>query len=95
LVASISRGIKVINLAGGAHTLFFDEGVSRVPAFEFFSLSDLKRFAEWTATSQEHFRKLVAGVTSHGKLLYVTYFVEGNRLHLQLEVRPFVLAIRR
>lgn len=87
LVASVSRGMRAILEAGGCETLYIDEGVQRVPVFEFSSLQDLHAFRVWlSAPEQRAALELIVGqVTRHGKLIDWQYLIEGNRLQIRFD----------
>jgi hydroxymethylglutaryl-CoA reductase (NADPH) len=63
LVASYSRGMKVLTLAGGVRTTVSADAMQRAPVFGFDSAREARAFREWVA---EHFAgiKLAAESTS-------------------------------
>ena len=83
----VSFQMRAILEAGGCSTLYVDEGVQRVPLFEFLSLADLHTFRVWMSKPETRasFEKVIAGVTKHGKLLDYQFMVEGNRLQVRFE----------
>lgn len=87
LVASVSRGMRAMLEAGGCTTLYVDEGVQRVPMFEFGSLADLHTFRVWLAQpdTRRAMEAVIGGVTKHGRLIEYQCLVEGNRLHVRFE----------
>ena len=61
LVASYSRGARLLLDAGGCTTLVVNEGVSRAPGFAFDSTVDAALFVAWATTQLEQFRAAAAG----------------------------------
>ncbi|HEX8726616.1 MAG TPA: hydroxymethylglutaryl-CoA reductase [Gemmatimonadaceae bacterium] len=64
LVASYSRGMKVLSLAGGARTTLSGNGMQRAPVFIFDSAREARDFVAWIAERMEPIRT-VAQATSH------------------------------
>jgi hydroxymethylglutaryl-CoA reductase (NADPH) len=69
LVASYSRGARLITEAGGAGALLLNEGVSRAPAFVFATFQDAGRFLAWLLTHEEDLRAAAQATPRHGKLV--------------------------
>ncbi len=84
LVASYSRGARLITEAGGASALLLNEGVSRAPAFAFATFQEAGRFLAWLLTHQEDLRAAAEATTRHGKLVDIQISVEGNHVFLIL-----------
>lgn len=85
LVASISRGCKVLNGAGGTTARVIDQRVSRSPVFIFDSIDNSIMFRDWIVQQTEHFKTLAASTTRFGKLVNISKFLEGNQVHLNFE----------
>ncbi len=85
LVASYSRGAKLITAAGGCAALVLDEGVTRAPGFKFRRLVDAGRFIAWSVGRIGVFRRIAEATTRHGKLMDIRYAVEGNHVFLGFE----------
>ena len=64
LVASYSRGMKVLSLAGGARTTLSGNGMQRAPVFIFDSAREARDFVGWIAEHMDAIRT-VAQATSH------------------------------
>lgn len=84
LLASLSRGARVISEAGGCRTAVAEDHMRRAPAFVFGGVHDAMRFARWVGQELEALRRVAAGTTRHGRLLSVTPIVEGNHVYLDL-----------
>lgn len=82
LVASYSRGARLISEAGGCSALLLAEGVSRSPGFAFADLAAVGRFVVWVMEQQEAFVAAAATTTSHGRLEATRLSVEGNHVIL-------------
>ncbi len=63
LVASYSRGARLLLDAGGCTTLVVNEGVSRAPGFAFETAVDAALFVAWATTQLEPFRAVAAQTT--------------------------------
>jgi len=85
LVASYSRGARLISEAGGASALLLNEGVGRAPGFVFRTIRESGEFAAWVISQVEEFRRVVEGTTRHGRLRDVRLVVEGNHVYLYFE----------
>lgn len=71
LVASYSRGMRVINECGGVKTTVVEQFMQRAPAFIFDDARQAREFGEWVV---EHFDKIKAAAettTSVGKLQHI------------------------
>ncbi len=64
LVASYSRGMKVLNLSGGVKTTVCGGGMQRAPVFVFESAREARDFLVWVDEHLDDIRK-VAEATSH------------------------------
>eukprot|EP01111_Echinosteliopsis_oligospora_P015740 TRINITY_DN6315_c0_g1_i1.p1 TRINITY_DN6315_c0_g1~~TRINITY_DN6315_c0_g1_i1.p1 ORF type:complete len:402 (-),score=118.35 TRINITY_DN6315_c0_g1_i1:50-1225(-) len=87
LVASISRGVKVINEAGGAKCVVIDQRVTRAPVFVFASVTDSVQFLDWVKKSTEKFLELAHSTSKHGKLIEIVPVVEANRVFLRCDYK--------
>jgi hydroxymethylglutaryl-CoA reductase (NADPH) len=84
LVASYSRGARLLTAAGGCTARVVDQGVSRTPVFAFANLPDATRFSEFVASRAHELHDVVAAVTSFGKLQAVKPTIEGNKVYVDL-----------
>jgi len=83
LVASISRGMSVINDGGGANVKIFQDHMTRAPVFK---VKDVKHSAEvidWISENMDSLSKIVSTTTSHGKLQSVQPYPAGRNLFLR------------
>lgn len=83
LVASYNRGSRLLTAAGGCNARVVDESVNRTPVFAFESLTDAETFAKFVGR-RDDLDQVVAGITSHGKLLSARPVIEGNHVYIDL-----------
>lgn len=78
LVASYSRGMKVLNLSGGVTCTVNADAMQRAPVFGFAGAREARAFREWVAAHAEEIR-VVAEATSHvAKLLSVEVYLASR-----------------
>jgi hydroxymethylglutaryl-CoA reductase (NADPH) len=85
LVASHSRGARLITEAGGCTAALLNEGVTRAPGFAFATLTEAGMFVMWATASIAKFREVAEKTTSHGKLTDMRVTIEGNHVYLGFE----------
>lgn len=85
LVASYSRGSRLITRAGGCSVMLVNEGVGRAPGFAFKNMPDAGRFVVWAVSQVERFKEIAGTTTSHGKLVEMKVNLEGNHVYLDFE----------
>ncbi len=85
LVASYSRGARVITEAGGCSALILNDGISRSPGFIFANLIEASQFLLWTHDQFEQFKKIAESTTNHGKLIDTRTTMEGNHVYLNFD----------
>ncbi len=85
LIASHSRGARLITEAGGCTALLLNEGVSRAPGFAFDSIVDAALFVAWATTQMETFRRIASETTRYGRLIDLQITLEGNHVYLGFE----------
>lgn len=83
LVASVSRGCKLITAAGGARVRVLGDGVVRTPVFFFDSIVDLCAFQEWLETRFAELKQVAESTTRHGKLKSIEPVPMGTNLGLR------------
>lgn len=89
LVASTSRGMKVINESGGIHVrVVRNGGVQRSPVFEFSSIDDAKRFASELSEDWQWLTPIMESTTSHGKLMDIRCWQMGSRVTVRMTMDP-------
>ena len=84
LVASISRGMSVINDGGGVRARVFGDAMTRAPVFRVNDLDHCASVMEWIATHRAEIDEAVAGTTSHGRLVRIEPFPDGRSLFVRL-----------
>lgn len=78
LVASTSRGMKVINESGGVRArVIRDGGIQRAPVFEFHNIDDAADFSQAINDNWAWLGPVMESTTSHGKLADITCWQLG------------------
>lgn len=85
LVASYSRGARLITEAGGCTTVILNDGITRSPGFAFKNLVEVSQFVLWTHSQFDAFKKAAESTTRHGKLVDARTTVEGNHVYLNFD----------
>ncbi len=80
LVASIARGMSVMNDGGGVRTMVFNDAMTRAPVFRVDDLAHCARVIEWIDSHQKEIDDAVAETTSHGRLKRIETFPNGRSL---------------
>ena len=83
LVASISRGMSVINAAGGSSSMVFLDYMTRAPVLRVEDIAHSKEVMDWIITHDEEIQNAVSETTSHGKLADIEFFPDGRNLYLR------------
>ncbi len=84
MVASYSRGMKLLNQAGGARARVLREGLTQHPVLVYPDALAALAAARVAEASRAEFERLTAGITSHGRLAEVRAEPVGRRLVLVL-----------
>jgi hydroxymethylglutaryl-CoA reductase (NADPH) len=84
LVASYSRGMRLLAAGGGARARVVREGLSQHPMLVYDGLREALEAAAVARASELEFAELVATTTKHGKLVRLETDVLGCRLLLRL-----------
>ena len=84
LVASVSRGCKVVSLAGGVMTTVDAVGTTRGPVFETKGIRQSQEFVDTIQTNFETFAQEAAKTSSHLQLLDIDTAVNGKYVYLRL-----------
>ncbi len=86
LVASVSRGLKAINQAGGAQLFVKNAGMTRAPSFAFADGKQAFAFAEFLdlAETRTKIRQVTEDGSSHLKFLALQSFVRGRQVFVRL-----------
>lgn len=85
LIASYNRGAKVLSLCGGVSAMCLTESVSRAPAFNFQTLSEVGKFLAWFYENAEELAKEIGTRTKYGKLIDIKTAVNGTTVFLIFE----------
>jgi hydroxymethylglutaryl-CoA reductase (NADPH) len=85
LVASYNRGMKVINLAGGATCTVVDDCMQRAPVFVFDSAREARDFNAWVNDPENMagLRQEAEATSSVAKLLYIDIYLAAKFAYLR------------
>jgi len=83
LVASISRGMSVINDGGGARVKVFQDGMTRAPVFRTDGVDHCMKVIEWIDRNEGLLSSIVDTTTNHGKLTSIESFPAGRNLFIR------------
>ncbi len=85
LVASYNRGIKAINLSGGALTTVVDDCMQRAPVFIFENARQGREFHEWMnePAIKQKIKEEAEATSSVAKLLYIDPFFSNKFVYLR------------
>ncbi len=84
LVASYSRGMKVLNHCGGVKTTVIHSYMQRAPVFIFDDARAARTFSLWIRDSFEPLKAACETTTSVGKLIFVERYLAGRFVYLRL-----------
>jgi len=71
LVASYSRGMRVINECGGVKTTVVEQFMQRAPAFIFGDAREAREFGQWVEQNFDSIKEVAESTTSIGKLQHI------------------------
>lgn len=83
LVASISRGMSVINDGGGVNTMVLQDLMTRAPVFRVRDIRHAKDTVDWIESNLKLLDDAVSSTTRHGKLYGIEPFIDGRSLYLR------------
>jgi hydroxymethylglutaryl-CoA reductase (NADPH) len=83
LVASYNRGIKVLNLSGGALCTVADDCMQRAPVFVFDSAREARDFRAWVNDHMDDISRVAEETSSIAKLLYIDTFLANKFAYLR------------
>ena len=83
LIASISRGMSVINSSGGARSMVCADAMTRAPVLRVRGIEHSKQVMGWIDSHRAEIDQAVAGTTSHGKLVRIDMYPDGMSLFLR------------
>ncbi len=81
LVASYSRGMRVISACGGARTTVVKDSMQRAPVFMFDNALEAREFGKWLQQNLDSIRGVVKNSTRTGRLTEIELYVVGNMLY--------------
>ena len=89
LVASTTRGMKVINACGGVKVrVVRNGGIQRAPVFQFNTIDDAFEFAQSINTDWSWLRPIMESTTSHGKLMDIRCWQMGRMVCVRMTMDP-------
>lgn len=83
LVASISRGMSVINAGGGARTMVCADAMTRAPVLRVDGIEHARKVMEWIDSNMPAIQDAVSGTTRHGRLVRIDKYPNGRSLFLR------------
>ena len=83
LVASYSRGMKVLNLSGGVTATVSDDRMQRAPVFIFDSAREARDFRGWVNEHMDEIRSTAEATSSVAKLLDIDIFLSNKFAYLR------------
>lgn len=83
LVASYNRGIKIINLSGGANVTVVDERMQRAPVFIFDSANEAREFGKWVDDHFEPIKQAAESTSKVAKLDSIDKFLASKFVYLR------------
>jgi len=81
LVASYSRGMRVISQCGGVRTTVVKHSMQRAPVFLFDDALQAKSFGQWLVDEFERIKAAAEATTSSGKLFEIEQYPVANMLY--------------
>jgi len=83
LVASYSRGMKAINLAGGATATVVDDRMNRAPVFVFENAREARDFREWVFDHYDTVKERAEETSSVAELVEIEEYMTNNLANLR------------
>ncbi|PIP79108.1 MAG: hydroxymethylglutaryl-CoA reductase [Gammaproteobacteria bacterium CG22_combo_CG10-13_8_21_14_all_40_8] len=83
LVASYSRGMRVINECGGVTTTVVEQYMQRAPAFIFENARDARKFGQWVKDNFNAIKEAAETTTRVGKLIHIQQWSVAKTLYLR------------
>ncbi len=87
LVASYNRGMKVLNLSGGATCTVQEDHMQRAPVFVFDSAREARAFCGWIDEHLPDLRREAEATTSVGKLEQIETYLASKFAYLRFDFR--------
>lgn len=83
LVASYSRGMRVVNECGGVHTTVVEQFMQRAPAFIFNNAREARDFGKWVEDNFFDIKAIAETTTSIGKLEHIMQWSVSKTRYLR------------
>lgn len=83
MIASYSRGMKVLNLCGGVKVSVTADAMQRAPVFLFRDARAAREFVQWVDANLEQIRAEAESTSSIAKLQYIDPFVASKFVYLR------------
>ncbi len=83
LVASYSRGMRLLTECGGAKTTIVEEAMQRSPVFIFGDALEARAFGHWVEDNFASIKAAAEATTKSGKLATIQQFAVGPLRHLR------------
>ena len=83
LIASISRGMSVINDGTGVVARVYGDAMTRAPVLRVNDLAHADQVIDWIDNNMGAIHEAVSGTTSHGKLVRIDKYPNGRSLYLR------------
>ncbi|MCG8306606.1 MAG: hydroxymethylglutaryl-CoA reductase [Cytophagales bacterium] len=83
LVASYNRGIKVVNLSGGAKVTVVGDAMQRAPVFVFEDARGSRDFMSWVKKNYDRIKEEAEATSSIAKLLYIDPYSSNKFTYLR------------
>jgi hydroxymethylglutaryl-CoA reductase (NADPH) len=83
LVASYSRGMKVLNLSGGVKATVIGDAMQRAPVFVFDDARDARDFSQWIDKHLTAIREQAEATSSVAKLQYIDTYLASKFAYLR------------
>jgi hydroxymethylglutaryl-CoA reductase (NADPH) len=84
LVASYSRGMRLLTECGGVRTTVVDDQMQRAPVFIFSDALEARNFGEWVDQHEPEIRAAAERTTRSGKLTYIGQYQVGPLRYLRV-----------
>ncbi len=83
LVASYSRGMKVLNLCGGVQVTVVGDAMQRAPVFVFRDARAARDFGEWVQANLESIRREAEATSSVARFQYIDRYLANKFVYLR------------
>lgn len=87
LVASYNRGMKLLNLCGGANCTVTEDAMQRAPVFVFENARAARDFVSWVKRNTEKIAAEAEATTSIGKLSYIDPYLASKFAYLRFNFK--------